>query len=288
MPRPGKFIMIVLSLAAAVALAAVPVFYIFIQPRKTLLPVLLYHSISSDGSNDNIPAVSRELFLRQMEYLSRKGYKTVYPSEVKREYSKNKRLPEKWVILTFDDGYRDFLENAYPVLKKYNFQAVLFVSPDRLGKSGIYLAWEEVIRISREGLVRIGSHSLNHGILTCLSAEEAERRIRVSKQLLERGLHQPVTAFAYPYGAFNYDLRRIVESAGYFTATGTTYPLGKFRMRDFYNMRRVFVSSISRYPGVFRFMLSGYYVPVRGALLRVFNIDAPRDANECVDIIGES
>jgi hypothetical protein len=69
----------------------------------------------------------------------------------------------------------------------------------------------------------------------------------------------------------------MVMAAGYAGAVGTVYPLGKFMTGNIHNMRRVFVSPYSDYPLVFRFMLSGYYVPVRALLLRLMAIDAPRD-----------
>jgi peptidoglycan/xylan/chitin deacetylase (PgdA/CDA1 family) len=270
---------------AGLAVVIIAVFSILVFTHKPILPILLYHSVSSEVEDDNIPSITRQLFSRQMEFLSKNGYETVFMKTVIENRKQAKPIPANWIILTFDDGYRDFYTNVYPVLRKFNLKATLFVAPVRIGKTQEYLTWEELRLISEGGSVEIGSHSLLHNALTCLNTGQARQRIMLSKKLLEENLHKPVTVFAYPYGALSYDIREMVKDSGYEAATGTVYPMGEFRTGDIYNLRRVFVSKISKYPGVFRFMLSGYYVPIRGLVLRLLNVKTPRDAAECVYVM---
>ena len=88
-----------------------------------------------------------------------------------------------------------------------------------------------------------------------------------------------VIFFNYPFGAVNDSIEKVVKEAGYEAAVGTAYRKGEFGNRDVYVLKRVFVSKISKYPLVFRFMLSGYYVPTRELILRILNIKVPRDSN---------
>lgn len=254
------------------------IFFIFIYPRQPLVKILLYHSIS-DGGGKGIPAISPALFGRQMSYLAENGYKTVFLKDVVHMYKQGQNIARKLVVLTFDGGYSDFYRNAYPILKKYKFKAVLFVSTCCIGKD--YVSWEHLREMKNSGLIEIGSHSHNHLVPTCISLSEAFQEKVISKDILEKGLGERVVSYSYPYGAINQQVRALVERAGYECAAGIVYRWGEFKIKDVYNLRRIYVSRASELPFMFRFMLSGYYVPVRGLLLRVLNIKAPRDAAKC-------
>lgn len=131
------------------------------------------------------------------------------------------------------------------------------------------------------GLVEIGSHSVGHPALTCLPLAQAKNEIVISKAILEENLGSSVSTFSYPYGAVNEAVGDLVRQAGYAGAVGTVYRIGEFEPNDVYVLNRVYVSKISRFPFVFRFMISGYYVPMRAWALRLLNIKAPRFAGDC-------
>jgi len=251
-----------------------------VHSHRPLAKILLYHSISYPNDIVGLPSLEPRLFHRQLDYLKTHGYDTVFLSAVLQRYGQGEKIPDRWVVLTFDDGWEDFYRSVFPLLKAHGFKATLFVVPGFLGQLD-YMTWKQVKEAQKSGFVEIGSHSLYHFALTCLDKQEAKKRIGLSKRILEKKLGVPVRVFAYPYGALNKEVRQMVREAGFLGATGTVYRMGEFRLRDPYNLRRVYVSAISKYPGVFRFMLSGYYVPVRGLLLRLFNIKTPRDANGC-------
>ncbi|MFH1759251.1 MAG: polysaccharide deacetylase family protein [Patescibacteria group bacterium] len=166
--------------------------------------VLIYHSI---GYNEKSSTVTPEEFERQMRYLSE---------------SNNK------VIITFDDGFKDNYINAYPILKKYNIPAIIFITTGWLGKKINFrnevvlemMNLDELKKISSDGLVKIGVHTINHPRLTNLSDVEIRQELVVSKNLLEKELGAIINSFAYPYGDYDDRVKKIVE--GYFKHIYTT------------------------------------------------------------------
>jgi peptidoglycan/xylan/chitin deacetylase (PgdA/CDA1 family) len=224
----------------------------------------------------DIITLDKNIFKKQIEYLSKHHYKTVSLGEIGRMLREAKKIPSNWVVLTFDDGLQDFYSEAYPVIKEYGFKATIFVFMDRINEGNDGLSWDEIIQLQNDGLIEIGSHSISHRPLTLIPSSEAMREIRASKVILEERLKRPVIAFAYPWGALNNPIMAMVKSSGYQVAVGTAYRRGEFPERNPYILKRVFVSGLTGYPLVFRFMLSGYYVPTRELVLRILNIKTPR------------
>ena len=109
-----------------------------------------------------------------------------------------------------------------------------------------------------------------------LDLKEAKKEVFLSKVIFEKKLKEPVDSFAYPFGAVDDSIKKMIKEAGYKVAVGTAYQRGQFKNYDIYVLRRVFVSKLSKYPFVFRFMVSGYYIPTRELILRVLNIKTPR------------
>lgn len=192
--------------------------------KQVTVPILTYHFIGNnpnpeDKARDNL-SVTPEEFEKQMEYLNQEGYKTMVLDTLFAVLYGKDTLPSKPVILTFDDGYVDFYFNAYPILKKYNFGAVVFLPTGLIGTS-YYLNWGQVKEMAKSGIISFQSHSINHADLTTLSLTDAEQEIRDSKRVLEDKLGIPVNAFAYPYGMSSEDVRKLVQGAGYAGAVGT-------------------------------------------------------------------
>jgi len=179
--------------------------------------------------------------------------------------------------LTFDDGYDDFYQNVYPVLKKYRFKATCFVTTSSIGSKG-KMVWDQLREMTKSGLVEIGSHSCNHIPHEALSTQQAFNEKAMSKDILEKNLGIRILVYSYPFGAFCEEAKKMLQEIGYKGAVGIVYRRDEFKNKDVYNLRRIYVSKISEYPFMFRFMLSGYYVPTRALLLRLLNIKAPREA----------
>lgn len=243
------------------------------RPEAT---VLMYHAVVEDDDDAAEPSIGRTLFGRQMDVVAALGYETVFVRDVIARHESRTPVPSRWVALTFDGGYPDFYTHVYPVLRRHRLKATLFVIAADIGVPG-GLSWDQLRELSASGLVEIGSHSWDHVADQCLSPDEARREKARSKAVLETHLGMPIVSYAYPYGAFSERARRLLRETGYRGAVGTVYRWGEFEDDDVFNLRRVYVSRYSRLPLMFRFMLSGSYVPTRALILRVLNMKTPRN-----------
>jgi len=180
--------------------------------------ILTYHSISPGNSPLKI---SPSLFAEQMEWL-RANARVAPLGEVVAVLADGKTLPERTVVLTFDDGFRDFHFAAAGVLRRLGFPATIFLPTAYCGKSNSWpgqpdwvdrealLDWPQVAELARDGF-QFGAHSVNHLDLTALAPEEAETEIAGSKAEIEQHTRQPVEFFAYPYGRWNSSVRALVR-----------------------------------------------------------------------------
>lgn len=189
------------------------------------LPILMYHRVAPDGA----PATARyrvtpEAFEQQLRALRRAGYRSVSLEEWRSAMASRHPLPGRAVLLTFDDGYRDFLTHAWPLLRRYRFSATVFLVADLIGQTNRWdqfygeevplLGWEEIRHLQAEG-VRFESHSATHPPMTALSAAEVVREASHARDTLQRGLGKPVTAIAYPHGDTDPVVQHLVGRCGY-------------------------------------------------------------------------
>ena len=229
----------------------------------------MYHKVNDLPNNRMSMPVS--LFDEQMAQLRELGYTVVDLDAVLAHYIDGRPLPDGAVLITFDDGYRDNLENAAPVLHKHGYPAVQFV-PHRVRRRPAAAAargasrrerraqpdvdWEELGELERLG-VRIESHGISHRPLADLELDEAAREIAISKLRLEERLGRPVRAFSYVKGSeahYKQVHLSLVRQAGYdvaFTAvSGANSPAS-----DPLELRRYNVEPYS--PRTFELVLAG-------------------------------
>jgi peptidoglycan/xylan/chitin deacetylase (PgdA/CDA1 family) len=236
--------------------------------------VLMYHNVGNPpaGKDPLGLYVSPGMFRFQMWYLKTAGLKVV-PLEDIADFIHGRSNHKRIVSLTFDDGYQDFYDNAYPVLRAYNFPSTVFVISDLIGKENTWdsggvtqrkklMDWDIIRRLTEDG-VTFGSHTKTHPFLSRLSPDTLRTEIFGSKSLLEAKLQLAVDLFCYPYG--DYDPRAIdmVREAGYRLAVTTKRGL-VHEGDDPFQVRRSFIRSQTN-PFLFFLRLhSGYEDRKRG------------------------
>lgn len=197
-----------------------------IGPAAKEIPVLMYHHILRKEENknfkNNYSVISQEEFESQMKLLYEKGFYTMTPYEMEKFLKKEINLPDKSVLITFDDGYLSNYLYAYPILKRYGFKATLFVvtsairetpqkfNPDQLN----FISWEEINKSVDVFDYASHTHAMHNqdkgmGFLVTKPESEVRQDIKRSKELL--GLDY----FAYPYGQYNAKTIAILQEAGF-------------------------------------------------------------------------
>ena len=173
--------------------------------------VLNYHMINSRFLS---LAVEPSDFDWQMKYLVDHGYHTISPDELYDYLAGTGSLPERPVLITFDDGYVDNYTNAFPILKKYHLKAAVFVVTGFLSKRKGYLTWDQVREMEKSG-VTIESHTVTHAALPELSDDRIREELVESKRQAESELGHPVEFIAYPTGAHDLHIAELAKEAGY-------------------------------------------------------------------------
>jgi len=205
------------------------------QGIEGVVPILMYHSISQEATSAYKPfAVSPGLFIEHIEYLRRHNYTPMTVTQLAQARSQESgSLPERPIVLTFDDGLADFYHSALPVLKQYDFRATLYVVTAYVNGTSQWLrnkgeemrpmlSWEQIQEISEQG-IECGGHSHTHRQLDILPAASARDEIVRSKEELERHLQRDILTFSYPYGYYTAGIQRMVHDAGYTSACTVQY-----------------------------------------------------------------
>jgi peptidoglycan/xylan/chitin deacetylase (PgdA/CDA1 family) len=229
------------------------------SPRRGRSCILTYHSLDTSGS---VISTDPRMFRQQMDWLAETGT-TVVPLE------QIQHSPGA-VALTFDDGFQNFYEHAFPVLREHGFPATVFVVTGFCGSTNSWpsqpasppvprlplMGWSQLREIA-SSKVNLGSHTCTHPHLPQVSASEVEEELRSSRASLEDRVGQPVASFAYPYGASNPHLRASV-SRHYRLACGTKLAYLSQesdatelpRLDTYYLQKRMWFQSLSRQYGV--------------------------------------
>lgn len=187
------------------------------------VPVLNYHQINDWAENPL--TVHTDQFEKQMKYLKDNGYHTITPGELFDAWEKGTPLPDKPIILTFDDGYVDNYQNAFPVLKKYGLKGTIFVVTDFMSQYPNYMTWEEVAELNNSGIIDIESHTLSHPELDKLDKDDRWHQLKDSKDILEQRLGKQISFIAYPCGSYDDELVHLTKDAGYRAAFTVHYGL---------------------------------------------------------------
>lgn len=177
------------------------------RARNGFVPILKYHSISSNLFGQSHPYfqinTQPEIFSKQMRWLKNQGYQGIHLSEMLDGLASGQDM-SNCVVITFDNGYRDFLTEGFAILKQCGFKATVFLVTDRIHKTPMrnegvdYLTWGDVRQLHDEG-VQFGSRTVTHPDLRSMDPEQIDYEIGYSKEVIEQEIGEAVESFSYPF-----------------------------------------------------------------------------------------
>jgi peptidoglycan/xylan/chitin deacetylase (PgdA/CDA1 family) len=222
------------------------------KEKKLTIPILMYHHVAPINYESRNPDlyVSPEQFELQLKYLSENGYKTIDFEELLDHWENNVPLPRKAIIITFDDGFENNYNHAFPLLKEYNTKGTIFLVTDFIGNFYTWtnktsnppeslLTWEQIKEMLSSG-IKFGSHACTHKDLTKISEAEAYDQLKFSKEILEEKLKTKIVVLTYPYGSFNSKVIEITKKTGYECACSTIRG-NRHTSKDKYTLKRVMI-----------------------------------------------
>ena len=156
-------------------------------------------------------------FKEHLEMIKKNNIKFVNPSNFEDELNNNKN--QRKVLITIDDGYQSFYDNAWPILKESKIPFILFISTREVGKNG-YMSWENIKEIEKYDFVEIGNHSHTHDYLIDFDDAAIENDLKKSISIFEENLGKNSIFFSYPFGEYSLSLKKIVVNLGFKYAFG--------------------------------------------------------------------
>ncbi len=186
------------------------------------VPVLMYHVIVAPPSSAQLPElyVDPKTFNQQMEMLEEQGYTGVSLNQVYDAWFTDGKLPEKPIVVSFDDGYRGQYVYARPELRKLGWPGVLNLIAGRIDQPDAELTPAMVEQLIKDGW-ELDSHTINHLDVSRASGAQLQREVGGSRKMLQQRFHQPVNFFCYPAGQYDAQAIQAVRAAGYLGATTT-------------------------------------------------------------------
>lgn len=209
------------------------------------VPILMYHYLSVPPAGADVIrrdlSVTPDQFEAQLAYLRQEGYETISLEQLAYALTEKADLPPKPIIITFDDGYRDHYENAFPLLRKYGDTATFFIFTQPVDENNVdYLSWDMVKEMHQAGM-EFGSHSYRHSDLRGRDVDFLVYEILASKEAIEERIGEPVRFFCYPSGRYDALTIKVLASANFWGAVttqwgieqsfGNRFELKRIRMR---------------------------------------------------------
>ena len=225
-------------------------FDLYVDKKKYEVPVVMYHRVINKSENEGIHGtyIYENIFREHMKYLKDNNFSVITFEDLnnigwRNRFDKNK----KYIIITFDDGYVDNYELAFPILKEFNFKATIFLMGESTynewdvkadGEKSFPLMSVEMIKEMQDYGIEFGAHTFNHPKLNKLSNDEIKHQIVDVKKPLEEKIGREIITFAYPYGILNDYAKKMVEEAGY--TFGVATDSGSICLSDdLYQIRRI-------------------------------------------------
>jgi peptidoglycan/xylan/chitin deacetylase (PgdA/CDA1 family) len=198
--------------------------------RRVHVPTLMYHYISNPPADADVYrldlSVTPNHFRQQMQWLKENGYHTISPDDMAAALLRGKRLPDKPVLLTFDDGYIDAYQNAFPILREFGFKGTFFIVTKWVDEGrGGYLDWDQAKEMLRHGM-SIQDHSRQHYDMRKRDHDWLVYDILGSLETIEAHTGIRPVFFCYPAGDFDVNVIKELKAAGFiaaFTTNDGTY-----------------------------------------------------------------
>ncbi|MCA1808225.1 MAG: polysaccharide deacetylase family protein [Kiritimatiellia bacterium] len=201
------------------------------RPRQTAqlpvsVPILMYHDLSEardPATANDVWKVQVDAFERHLQFLRQQGYTSVLPQDLARAAQGRGPLPDKPVVITFDDGFLSSLTHAEPLLRRYGFQGIVYLITERIAddagqrlhyRATPCLTWPEVRTMMQRGIITFGVHSHTHP----RHPSETEAELLFSRDLFRARTGRRPDSFCYPHGQYHDSLVRAVAAAGFSTA----------------------------------------------------------------------
>lgn len=193
---------------------------------NSFVPILVFHKIDS-RFEWGLTRITPKRFQRIMEFLYKEGYRSVSLEQV---CTASQALPEKSVVITFDDSYESIYSHAFPIMAEYGFTGTIFVITGYVGKKnhwdvnlgGItfsHLTWDQLRFLSKASF-EIGSHTVHHPDLTRIPLGVVEKELSDSKKMLEDQLGKAIRFISFPFGRYNRKVLGVVQKCGYDRGVG--------------------------------------------------------------------
>jgi peptidoglycan/xylan/chitin deacetylase (PgdA/CDA1 family) len=199
----------------------------------------MYHGITSNPkARIGRFLIETRLFAEQMDYLHKQNYQAITVSQLA-DHLLSAQIPERVVVITFDDAYDNFYNEAFPILARYGFPATLYVPTAYVGNPGT-MSWEQLQEVCDQG-IELGTHSHSHKKLDSLSPARAYDEIVSCKAIMQQRLNREISSIAYPYGYYSTRVRQLVIEAGYTSACAVRYTMCKLNS-DRYLLPRLIVT----------------------------------------------
>ena len=176
---------------------------------------LMYHRF--DENKYPSTNIQMDIFKEQINIIENLDINYLHPKNLKEEISKPNKV--KKILLTIDDGFQSFYDNAWPVLKTKNIPFILFISTTYVGKKG-YMNWEQIKEVEESGLGIIGNHSHTHEYLVDQTNNQIINDINRAIELFEKKLGYSPKYFSYPFGEYSNDFKKILKNLNFNIAFG--------------------------------------------------------------------
>lgn len=227
-----KRIIVVLSLLFILLFSI----FLFWVSENWVQPIIMYHNVAV-LDDPKLNDVTPETFRNEMFFLVKEHYTVHTLDDFLEARNKQEQLPNRSVIITFDDGFEGVYQYAFPILKEFNLPAIVFIPSDFINKEG-YLTLNQIKEMQDSGLISFGSHTVSHSYLPELSADRQEWEIKESKHRLEAILGKEVNYLAYPSGGFTENIKDILKANGYKVAVTTNRGYDRTG-QDLFELKRV-------------------------------------------------